>query len=100
MACSGPSHVIARRAINEIVEFRGETKTLKYMKVFIMQEVAEAKRFIMTLCKEAQSARSSLAQVRAMVAKMEATNDQDEYYDSLRCLRDSWRMGEGKLGVE
>ncbi|GKA17133.1 hypothetical protein Tco_0696970 [Tanacetum coccineum] len=33
---------------------------------------------------EAQAVRSSLAQVRAMVAEMEATNDLDEYYDSLR----------------
>ncbi|GKE57418.1 hypothetical protein Tco_1496603 [Tanacetum coccineum] len=97
MAGSGPSHVIARRAINEIVEFSGETETPKYMKVFIMQEITGVKRFIMTLCEEAQSARSSLAQVMAMVAEMEATNDQDEYYDSLRCLRDSWKMGEGKL---
>ncbi|GJU19991.1 hypothetical protein Tco_1153333 [Tanacetum coccineum] len=83
MASSGPSHVIARRAIDEIAEFSRETETMKYMKVFIMQEIAEARRFIRTLREEAQSARSSLAQVRAMVVEMEATNDQDEYYDSL-----------------
>ncbi|GKE57729.1 hypothetical protein Tco_1496914, partial [Tanacetum coccineum] len=29
---------------------------------------------------------------------MEATNNQDEYYDSLRCLRESWEIGEDKLG--
>ncbi|GJU76545.1 hypothetical protein Tco_1273615 [Tanacetum coccineum] len=39
----------------------------------------------------------SLAQVRAMVTEMEAANDPDEYYDSLRCLRESWRIGEDKL---
>nr|GEX87721.1 hypothetical protein [Tanacetum cinerariifolium] len=38
------------------------------MKVFILQEIAEARRFI-----------------------------RDEYYDSLRCLRDSYRIGEDKL---
>nr|GEW49849.1 hypothetical protein [Tanacetum cinerariifolium] len=32
-----------------------------------------------------------------MVVEMEATNDQDEYCNSLRCLRDSWRIGENKL---
>ncbi|GKB81526.1 hypothetical protein Tco_0948421 [Tanacetum coccineum] len=53
------------------------------MKVFILQEIAKARRFIRVQHEEAQSTRSSLAQVRAMVAKMEATNDQDEYYDSL-----------------
>ncbi|GKD31326.1 hypothetical protein Tco_1242104 [Tanacetum coccineum] len=32
---SGPSHVVARRAIDEIAEFSGETKTLKYMKILM-----------------------------------------------------------------
>ncbi|GKG46466.1 hypothetical protein Tco_0501312, partial [Tanacetum coccineum] len=35
--------------------------------------------------------------MRAMVTEIEAMNDQDEYYDSLRCLRDSWRIGEEKF---
>ncbi|GJS80300.1 hypothetical protein Tco_0730181 [Tanacetum coccineum] len=75
---SGPANAIARRAIDEISEFSGETETPKYMK-------------------EAQAVMSSLAQVRAMVAEMEAANDPDEHYDSLRCLRGSWRIGEDKL---
>ncbi|GKD09084.1 hypothetical protein Tco_1188769, partial [Tanacetum coccineum] len=94
---SGPSNVIARRAIDEISEFSGETEIPKNMKVFISQEIAEAKRFIRVEREEAQAVRSSLAQVRAMVAEMEAANDLDEYYDSLRCLRESWRIGEDKL---
>ncbi|GKF54372.1 hypothetical protein Tco_0161282, partial [Tanacetum coccineum] len=28
---------------------------------------------------------------------MEAMNDHDEYYDNLRCLRDSWRIRKDKL---
>ncbi|GKB41628.1 hypothetical protein Tco_0886570 [Tanacetum coccineum] len=32
-----------------------------------------------------------------MVTEMEAMNDQDEYYDNLRCLRDRWRIREDKL---
>nr|GFA24278.1 retrotransposon-related protein [Tanacetum cinerariifolium] len=66
---SGPVNVIARRAINEISEFSGETETPKYKKV------------------------------GAMVAEMEASNDQDGYYDSLSCLRDSWRIREDKIRV-
>nr|GFB97775.1 hypothetical protein [Tanacetum cinerariifolium] len=71
MTCSGPSHVIARHAIDEIAKFNGETETLKYMNVFIMQEIAKARHFIRTLREEAQTKRISLAQVRAMVAEME-----------------------------
>ncbi|GKC03673.1 hypothetical protein Tco_0995283 [Tanacetum coccineum] len=55
---SGSSHVVTRHEIDEIVEFSGETETPKYMKVFIQQEIAEAR-------------------------KMEAMNDLDEYFDSL-----------------
>ncbi|GKA52701.1 hypothetical protein Tco_0746016 [Tanacetum coccineum] len=43
MAGSGPADAIARRAIDEISEFSGETKTPKYMKVFISQEIVEAR---------------------------------------------------------
>ncbi|GJY63435.1 hypothetical protein Tco_0464895 [Tanacetum coccineum] len=97
MAGSGPANAIARRAIDEISEFNGETKTPKYMKMFISQWIVKARRFIRVQREEAQAVRSSLAQVRAMVAEMEAANDLDEYYDSLRCLRESWRIGEDKL---
>ncbi|GJT77423.1 hypothetical protein Tco_1044148 [Tanacetum coccineum] len=96
MAGSGPFNVIARLVIDEIFEFNGETETPKYMKVFISQEIAEARHFIRVQREEAQAVRSSLAQVRPMVAEMEAVNDLDEYYDSLRCLRESWRIGEDK----
>ncbi|GJT73001.1 hypothetical protein Tco_1032287 [Tanacetum coccineum] len=97
MAGSGPSNAIARRAVDEIFKFSKETETPKYMKVFISQDIAEARRFIRVQHEEAQVVRSSLAQVRAMVVKIEAANDPDEYYDSLRCLRESWRIGEDKL---
>nr|GEV86411.1 hypothetical protein [Tanacetum cinerariifolium] len=97
MASSGPVNVIARRAIDEMYEFSGEIETPKYIKVFIMQEIVEARHFIRIQNEEAQTARSLLTQVRAMVAEMEALNDQDKYYDSLRCLRDNRRIREEKL---
>ncbi|GJU94974.1 putative ribosomal protein S11, DNA-directed RNA polymerase, RBP11-like dimerization domain protein [Tanacetum coccineum] len=51
----------------------------------------------LTIRDEAQTVRSFLAQVNAMIAEMEAMNDQEEYYDSLRSLRDSRRIGNNKL---
>ncbi|GKA90570.1 hypothetical protein Tco_0812440 [Tanacetum coccineum] len=97
MAGSGPANAIVRRAIDEISEFSGETETPKYMKVFISQEIVETRRFIRVQREEAQAVRSLLAQVRAIVTEMEAVNDPDEYYDSLRCLRESWKIREDKL---
>ncbi|GKB20047.1 hypothetical protein Tco_0853970 [Tanacetum coccineum] len=67
MVALGPSNVVARRAIDNIVEFTGETETSKYMKV------------------------------NAMIAETEAMNDQEEYYDSLRSLRDSRRIRNDKV---
>ncbi|GKD03137.1 hypothetical protein Tco_1178111 [Tanacetum coccineum] len=55
MAGSGTTNVIARRAIDEIVEFSRETETLKYMKVFSLQEISEARRFIRVQREEANS---------------------------------------------
>ncbi|GJZ81197.1 hypothetical protein Tco_0646191 [Tanacetum coccineum] len=60
LAAAGPLNVVARRAIDEIDEFSGETEAPKYM-------------------------------------KMEAMDDQDEYFDSLMCLRDTRRMGYEKV---
>ncbi|GKG33768.1 hypothetical protein Tco_0433927, partial [Tanacetum coccineum] len=74
---SGLVNAITKRAIDEISEFSRETETSKYMKVFIMQEKVESRRFTRIQRKEAETARSSLVQVRAMVEKMEATNDHD-----------------------
>nr|GEX58289.1 zinc finger, CCHC-type [Tanacetum cinerariifolium] len=90
-------HSVIWCAIVEMYEFSGEIETPKYIKVFIMQEIVEAIHFIRIQREEAQTARSSLTQVRAMVAEMEALNDQDKYYDSLRCLRYNRRIREEKL---
>ncbi|GJU93726.1 coatomer subunit beta'-2-like protein [Tanacetum coccineum] len=65
--------------------------------VFVRRQIAEARRFIWTLRDKAQGARSSLAQVNVMIAEMEAMNDSNECFNRLMCLRDSRRMGNGKL---
>ncbi|GKC25096.1 hypothetical protein Tco_1027246 [Tanacetum coccineum] len=92
MAASGSSNVVARRAIDEISEFSGETETPKYMKAFILQEISESRRLIRVLRDEVDAAKTALGQVNAMIAEMEAMNDTFEYADSFGCLRDSKRM--------
>nr|GEW42473.1 hypothetical protein [Tanacetum cinerariifolium]GEW87272.1 hypothetical protein [Tanacetum cinerariifolium] len=97
MTAARPSNVVTRRAIDEIAEFSGETETPKYIKVFILQEIAEAKRFIKTLRDEAHGARSFLAHVNAIIVDIEAMDDHEEYFDSLMCLKDSRKIGNDKL---
>ncbi|GKG49590.1 hypothetical protein Tco_0518364, partial [Tanacetum coccineum] len=49
MEAPGSSNVLARRAIDGIAEFSGETKVPKYMKFFILQEISEARRLATAL---------------------------------------------------
>ncbi|GKE76393.1 hypothetical protein Tco_1542513 [Tanacetum coccineum] len=63
MAAPGPSNQLARRAINELMEFSGETQVPKYMKFFIEQQIAETKNFINVTREQAHSSRNRLAQL-------------------------------------
>ncbi|GKD28127.1 hypothetical protein Tco_1234341, partial [Tanacetum coccineum] len=74
MAASGSSNVVARRAIDEIYEFSGESETPKYMKAFILQEIYESKRLIRVLRDEVYAAKTALGQVNAMIVEMETMN--------------------------
>ncbi|GKE55484.1 hypothetical protein Tco_1494669 [Tanacetum coccineum] len=67
MAAPGPSNQLARRAIDELMEFSRETQVPKYMKFFIEQQIAETRQ-------------------------IEAMNDPDEFYDALFCLRGDKRV--------
>ncbi|GKF97712.1 hypothetical protein Tco_0293533 [Tanacetum coccineum] len=88
MAALGPSNQLARRVIDELIEFSRETYVPKYMKFFIEQQIAKIRRFINVMCEQAHSSRNRLAQLNAMISEMEAMNDPEESYDALFCLRD------------
>ncbi|GJY96304.1 hypothetical protein Tco_0513214 [Tanacetum coccineum] len=96
MAGAGPG-AIARRAVDDLMDFSRETEPPKYMKFFILQQIAEARRYVNVLREEAQTARSCLGQLNAMIAKMEAMDNPKEVYDSLRSLRDNRRSENDKL---
>ncbi|GKC31824.1 hypothetical protein Tco_1039118 [Tanacetum coccineum] len=76
MTVPGSSNVLERRAIDEIVKFGGKKEVPKYMKVFILQEISEARRYASVLRDEART---------------------EEVFDSLMCLRDSRRIANDKL---
>ncbi|GJZ81582.1 hypothetical protein Tco_0646576 [Tanacetum coccineum] len=85
MAAPGSSNQLARRAIDELMEFIEETQVPKYMKFFIEQQIAETRHFINVMREQAHSSRNRLAHLNAMISKMEAMNDPNEFYDSLFC---------------
>ncbi|GJU92947.1 hypothetical protein Tco_1317703 [Tanacetum coccineum] len=92
MAAPGPSNQLARRVIDEIIEFSEETQVQKYMKFFIEQQISETGCFINAMREQAHSSRNRLAQLNVMISEMEAMNDPGEFYDALFCLRDDKRV--------
>ncbi|GKA99235.1 hypothetical protein Tco_0827172 [Tanacetum coccineum] len=88
---------VARRAIDELAEFSGETEIPKSMKFFKLKQISEARCFINVLRDEAQQSRNCLAQLNAMIVEMEAMDDSDEVYDSLKCLREDMLAENDKL---
>ncbi|GJW22217.1 hypothetical protein Tco_0032839 [Tanacetum coccineum] len=97
MAAPGPSNPVARRDMDELADFRGETEIPKRMKFFKLQQISEARRFVNLMRDQAQNLRTCIAQLNAMISKMEAMDDQEEVYDSLICLRDDKRAENDKL---
>nr|GEX62376.1 hypothetical protein [Tanacetum cinerariifolium] len=78
MVAPGPSNAVARRAVDQLVEFSGETEVPKFMKFFILQQIAKGGRFVNLQRDQSQLARNVLAKHNAMIAEMEAMEDQDE----------------------
>ncbi|GJU73733.1 hypothetical protein Tco_1265138 [Tanacetum coccineum] len=88
---------VVRRAIDELAEFSRETEIPKSMKFFKLQQISEASHFINVLRDEAQQSRNCIAQMNAMIVEMEAMDDPDEVYDSLKCLREDLLAENDKL---
>ncbi|GJW27160.1 hypothetical protein Tco_0040971 [Tanacetum coccineum] len=80
---AGPveGNAVARRVIDYLVDFSGETSVDGYMR-----------RLIRVLHDEVDIAKNALGQVNAMIGKMEAMDKPFEYADNLGCLKDSKRI--------
>ncbi|GJZ69576.1 hypothetical protein Tco_0633126 [Tanacetum coccineum] len=97
MVALGAPNVVARRVIDDRVEFSGETTVSKYINFFIGQQIAEGRHFVHRKREEAQTARNVIAQLNAMIVEMEAMEDQGEVFDSLIYLREDRRSKNNKL---
>ncbi|GJY58348.1 helicase [Tanacetum coccineum] len=92
-----PANMIARRVTNDLISFSGETAPPKYMKFFLVQKIAESRRFVNRIRDEADTVRECIAQLTAVIAELLAMEDQDEVHDSLLAANDAKRGEEGKL---
>nr|GEU32211.1 hypothetical protein [Tanacetum cinerariifolium] len=88
---------VARRAIDELAKLSGKTEIPKFIKFFKLQQIFEARLFINVLRDEARKPRNRLAQLNVMIVEMEAMDDSNEVYDSLKCLREDILAENNKL---
>ncbi|GKC02751.1 hypothetical protein Tco_0994361 [Tanacetum coccineum] len=70
---------------------------LRYMKFFLVQKVVESRRFVNRMRDEAGTARDCVAQLTALIAELQAMEDQEEFHDSLLATKDAKRGEEAKL---
>ncbi|GKD81523.1 hypothetical protein Tco_1348362, partial [Tanacetum coccineum] len=91
MASTGPGNVIARRMTDDLIAFSSETDVPKYMKFFLVQKVAETRRFVNRMREEEEAIRSCIAQMTAVIAELQAMEDQNEVHDSWLAVKDAKR---------
>ncbi|GJU07638.1 hypothetical protein Tco_1124068 [Tanacetum coccineum] len=97
MAAPGGANQIARRVIDDLIEFSGETSVDGYMSFFKSQQIAESRGFINRMREEANTVRNLVGQLNALIAEMEALEDQGELFDTLMDLRDDREAAQTKL---
>nr|GEV88420.1 hypothetical protein [Tanacetum cinerariifolium] len=88
---------LARRAVDDLIDFSGHTSVNGYMKFFKAQQLAEAGHFVNRMREEVKTSRNQIAQLNALIAEMEAFDDPGEVFDPLMRLRDDVRVENAKL---
>ncbi|GJU07130.1 hypothetical protein Tco_1123560 [Tanacetum coccineum] len=87
---------IARRVIDDLIDFSGETSIRKYMKFFFEQQISERRRFINRMGEEVQTSRNLLAQLVAFIAELEASADPGEEEEQIETKEEHVRVIEAK----
>nr|GEY65613.1 abnormal spindle-like microcephaly-associated protein homolog [Tanacetum cinerariifolium] len=97
MVRRGPANMVARRVTEDLIVFSGETAPPRHMKFFLTQKLAEIRRCMNRMRKEADTLRDCIAQLTAVIAELQAMADQDEVHDSLLTTKDAKRSEQSKL---
>nr|GEY79191.1 hypothetical protein [Tanacetum cinerariifolium] len=77
MAAPGPYNVVARRVVDDLIDFNGEAAVPKFIKLFFVQQLADICGFVSCMREEVHIARNNIAQLTALVAEIKAMDDQD-----------------------
>ena len=90
-APNGPNQ-LARRVIDDLMDFSGETSADGYMVFFKQHQISNLRSFINRMHEEAATARNEIAQLNALIAEFEALGDQqhvvDKFMDAVKVTPD------------
>ncbi|GJW59743.1 hypothetical protein Tco_0109078 [Tanacetum coccineum] len=97
MAAPGLSNVIARHVVDDLMEFSSKTFVSKALSFFNAQQIAKGRHFVNRMHNEVQTCRTFIGQLNALIAELEAIEDQGEVFDTLMSLREDRRNKNDKL---
>ncbi|GKC21793.1 hypothetical protein Tco_1023943 [Tanacetum coccineum] len=87
MVAPGLSNVIARRVVDDLMEFSSKTFVSKALSFFNAQQIAEGHHFVNRMRNEVQTCRTLIGQLNALI----------EVFDTLMSLREDMRNKNDKL---
>ncbi|GJY61243.1 transposase, Ptta/En/Spm, transposase, Tnp1/En/Spm-like protein [Tanacetum coccineum] len=96
-ARGGRNNLVARRVIDDLIDISGERSPLKYLKIFIEQQITDHRRFIARMRDEIRTSTNLISQLNALIAELEASGDYEEVFDLVMELRDDRRDEQDKV---
>nr|GEU30249.1 hypothetical protein [Tanacetum cinerariifolium] len=97
MAVPVGGNEVARRVVNDLNNFSGQTSVKGYMNFIKAQQIFEVRRFVNRMHEEVQTSRNQIAQLNALITEIEAFVDPREVFNTLLGLRDDKRVKNAKL---
>nr|GEV49952.1 hypothetical protein [Tanacetum cinerariifolium] len=90
-ARGGKNNLVARRVIDDLIDISGERSPLKYLKIFIEQQIIDHHRFIARMRNEIRTSTNLISKLNALITELEAFGDYKEVFDLVMELRDERR---------
>ncbi|GJY49912.1 hypothetical protein Tco_0439868 [Tanacetum coccineum] len=96
-ACGGRNNLVARRVIDDLIDICGERSPLKYLKIFIKQQITNHRWFIARMRDEIRTSTNLISQLNALITELEASGDYEEVFDLVKELQDDKRDEQDKV---
>ncbi|GKF32629.1 hypothetical protein Tco_0102427 [Tanacetum coccineum] len=100
MAARGSrNNLVSRKVIDNLIDINGERSPLKYLKIFIEQQIIDHCRFIARMRDEIRTSMNLISQLNALIAELEAYGDYEEVFDLVMEFRDDKCDEQDKVAV-